>query len=133
MKKIFLFVLCGVAVMLASTSCRFARVDNPGDTVAAIEFDPTIGQKAHRSHTSQDSTAMQSAVDSTDIYFIGEGSSRQLLQLISYPSKRDTVTFSKARHIKVKGSADFGRVVRIGFYRLPSGDSIVKTVEEVKF
>ena len=76
---------------------------------------------------------MQSAVDSTDIYFIGEGSSRQLLQLISYPSKRDTITFSKARHIKVKGSADFGRVVRIGFYRLPSGDSIVKTVEEVKF
>ena len=52
---------------------------------------------------------------------------------LSYPSKRDTVTFSKARHIKVKGCADFGRVVRIGFYRLPSGDSIVKTVEEIKF
>ena len=43
MKKIFLFVLCVVAVMLTSTSCRFARVDNLGDTVAAIEFDPTIG------------------------------------------------------------------------------------------
>ena len=65
MKKIFLFVLCCVAAMSVSTSCRFAREDNPGDTVAANEFDPTIGQKAKSLHTSADTSAMNSTVDST--------------------------------------------------------------------
>ena len=131
MKKIFLFVLCSVAAMLVSTSCRFAREDNPGDTVAANEFDPTIGQKAKSLHASADTSAMNSTVDSTDIFFVGDGSTKQQLQLVSYPSKRDTAVFSKARHIKVQGNADFGHVVRVGFYRLSSGDSIVKTVEEI--
>ena len=122
MKKIFLFVLCSVAAMSVSTSCRFAREDNPGDTVAANQFDPTIAQKAKLLHAS---------TDSTDIFFVGDGSTKQQLQLVSYPSKRDTAVFSKARHIKVQGNADFGHVVRVGFYRLSSGDSIVKTVEEI--
>ena len=66
------------------------------------------------------------------IYYIGEGSGKAQLQLLSYPSRKDTTLYYKARHVRVKGSAQIGNVVRVGFFHLPSGDSIVNMVEQIK-
>lgn len=85
---------------------------------------------AKRKHAAAKAAAI--VKDSADIYYVGDGSNRQFLQLVSYPSKRDTLVYGKTRHVKVKGSADFGRVVRVRFYLLNGTDSLVSGVEEVK-
>jgi hypothetical protein len=131
MKKIFIFVISCIAAMTVSTSCKMAPSDNPGDTVAASVFEP-VDTSAHAVKSKNDTTNTKNMKDSTDIFFIGEGSTKHNLQLVSYPSKRDTAIYYKGRHLKVTGNADFGHVVRIGFYHLPSGDSIVTSVTEVK-
>ena len=110
--------------MFASTACRYAHEDKPGDTVAAINFDPSLAPKP-KQPTAPDTSKTQPTTDSTDIF-------RRTLQLLSYPSKRDTAIFRKAQHIRVSGSADYGRVVRVTFFCLPSGDSLVNTVTEVR-
>ena len=117
--------------MFASTACRYAHEDKPGDTVAAINFDPSLAPKP-KQPTASDTSKTQPTTDSTDIFIIGDGSTRRTLQLLSYPSKRDTAIFRKAQHIRVSGSADYGRVVRVTFFFLPSGDSLVNTVTEVR-
>ena len=131
MKKIFIFVILCIAAMTVSTSCKMAPSDNPGDTVAARVFEP-LDTSTHAAKSKNDTANIKNIKDSTDIFFVGEGSTKQNLQLVSYPSKRDTTTYYKAKHLKVTGNADFGHVVRIGFYHLPSGDSIVTSVTEVK-
>ena len=65
------------------------------------------------------------------IYYIGSGSTKDIIQLVSYPSRRDTMIYSKTRHVKVKGNADINHVVRVDYYLLNSKDSLVKYVEEV--
>ena len=91
-----------------------------------------VDTSSHVAKSKNNTANIKNIKDSTDIFFVGEGSTKQNLQLVSYPSKRDTTTYYKAKHLKVTGNADFGHVVRIGFYHLPSGDSIVTSVTEVK-
>ena len=131
MKKIFIFVISCIAAMTVSTSCKMAPSDNPGDTVAASVFEPA-DTSAHAAKSKNDTTNIKNIKDSIDIFFVGDGSTKHNLQLVSYPSKRDTATYYKGKHLKVTGNADFGHVVRIGFYHLPTGDSIVTSVTEVK-
>ncbi|WP_018462619.1 hypothetical protein [Segatella paludivivens] len=131
MKKIFIFVISCIAAMTVSTSCKMAPSDNPGDTVAASVFEP-VDTSVHAAKSKNDTTNIKNIKDSIDIFFVGDGSTKHNLQLVSYPSKRDTATYYKGKHLKVTGNADFGHVVRIGFYHLPTGDSIVTSVTEVK-
>ncbi len=56
-----------------------------------------------------------------------------MLQLVSYPSRRDTIFYSKTRHVKVKGSAAIGNVVRVGFYLFNGRDSLVNYVEQLPY
>jgi hypothetical protein len=131
MKKIFIFVISCIAAMTVSTSCKMAPSDNPGDTVAASVFEP-VDTSVHAAKSKNDTTNIKNIKDSINIFFVGDGSTKHNLQLVSYPSKRDTATYYKGKHLKVTGNADFGHVVRIGFYHLPTGDSIVTSVTEVK-
>ena len=131
MKKIFIFVISCIAAMTVSTSCKMAPSDNPGDTVAASVFEP-VDTTVHAAKSKNDTTNIKNIKYSIDIFFVGDGSTKHNLQLASYPSKRDTATYYKGKHLKVTGNADFGHVVRIGFHHLPTGDSIVTSVTEVK-
>ncbi len=97
-----------------------------GDTVDAKYFEPKVIKKKPVAQV--DSLAK----DSIDIFYIGDGSTKANLQLVSYPSRRDTFLYSKAKHIEVNGSADFGHVMRATFYQLKSGDSIVARLDEIK-
>lgn len=111
-------------------SCRMAPKDNPGDTVASAEFYPPDTTQINR-HRKSDSTAVAQRADSTDIFYVGEGSTRRELQLVSYPSRRDTVVRFKARHIRVEGRADVGSVVRITLWASHRGDTVVKEVKVI--
>lgn len=114
------------------TSCRFATSYKDGDTIAASEFEPADTSLASsRLSTDTLKRVAQVVVDSTDIFYVGTGSTKQFLQLVSYPSKRDTLVYGKTLHIKVKGSADFNNVVRVRFYLLNGKDSLVSAVEQV--
>ena len=99
-----------------------------GDTVAAQVFEPVVAAK--KKVVLRDSAATI-AHDSVDIFYVGDGSTKHLLQLVSYPSRRDTLLLGKAVHLRVRGNADFGHVIRLDFFHLPTGDSIVKTIDEI--
>ena len=111
-------------------SCRMAPKDNPGDTVASAEFYPPDTTQINR-HRRADSTVVTQRPDSTDLFYVGEGSTRRELQLVSYPSRRDTVVRYKARHIRVEGRADVGSVVRIKLWASHRGDTVVKEVKVI--
>ena len=111
-------------------SCRMAPKDNPGDTVASAEFYPPDTTQIN-CHRKSDSTAVAQRADSTDVFYVGEGSTRRELQLVSYPSRRDTVVRFKARHIRVEGRADVGSVVRITLWASHRGDTVVKEVKVI--
>ena len=130
MKKLFLFFFAIILASMVTMSCKFAKEDDPGDTVAASVFEPV--EPKNRIQRDSVHITLTEIHDSIGIYYIGDASSKTQLQLLSYPSRRDTVAYFKARHIKVKGSAQIGNIVRVGFYRLPSGDSIVNSVEQIK-
>jgi len=100
MKKIFIFVISCIAAMTVSTSCKMAPSDNPGDTVAASVFEP-IEAGSHVAKSKNDTTNIKNSKDSTDIFFVGEGSTKHNLQLVSYPSKKDTATYYKGKHLNV--------------------------------
>lgn len=108
---------------------RWLPVDNPGDTVAASVFAPPDTAAINRKARAE-AAKLARAKDSVDIFYIGSGSTKQRLQLVSYPSRRDTLEYGKARHIKRSGSTDVGSVVRVGFW-VSDGDSLVKSVEEL--
>lgn len=135
MRKI-LFLLPPIVLALVVgmlTSCRFATSHKDGDTIAASEFEPADTSLVSK-HQVKDTLnhVAQNIVDSTDIFYVGTGSTRQFLQLVSYPSKRDTLVYGKTLHIKVKGSADFNSIVRVKFYLLNGKDSLVSAVEQVE-
>ncbi|MCF2643933.1 MULTISPECIES: hypothetical protein [Prevotellaceae] len=124
-------VLALVVGML--TSCRFAASYNDGDTIAASEFEPADTSLVSKRQVKDTlNHVAQNIVDSTDIFYVGTGSTRHFLQLVSYPSKRDTLVYGKTLHIKVKGSADFNSIVRVKFYLLNGKDSLVSAVEQVE-
>lgn len=128
-------VLAVVAMAITALSlagCRFARSYDDSDTVAASEFEPEDTAAAHRRAAVAARRAMAApAADSVGIYYIGDGSTRRTLQLVSYPSHRDTVAYGKTRHVRVRGSADIGKVVRVGFSVTRGGDSLVSDVEQI--
>lgn len=101
------------------------------DTVAASEFYPIDTSAAHAKKMAK-IAAIKNGKDSVGIYYVGSNSTKDLIELVSYPSRRDTMMYSKTRHIKVKGNADINHVVRVDFYLLNGKDSLVKYVEEVE-
>lgn len=135
MKKILCFVAALAATTLittTSTSCKFAPDQHDGDTVAASEFYPEDTAAIHAKKKKAKMAAVKAGKDSVGIYYIGSGSTKDIIQLVSYPSRRDTMIFGKTRHVKVKGNADINHVVRVDYYLLNGKDSLVKYVEEVE-
>lgn len=133
MKKILYFVAALAAtatITTTSTSCKFAPDQHDGDTVAASEFYPIDTTAAHAKKMAK-IAAIRNGKDSVGIYYVGSNSTKDLIELVSYPSRRDTMMYSKTRHIKVKGNADINHVVRVDFYLHNGKDSLVKYVEEV--
>ena len=134
MKKILYFVAALAAtsfITTMGTSCKFAPDQHDGDTVTASEFYPEDTAAIHAKKTAK-LAATKAIKDSVGIYYIGSGSTKDIIQLISYPSRRDTMIFGKTRHVKVKGNADINHVVRVDYYLLNGKDSLVKYVEEVE-
>lgn len=134
MKKLLYFVTTIIATttITTTTSCKFAPSQNNGDTVAASVFYPEDTAAVHAKKKATDMAASKAIVDSVGIFYIGSGSTKERIQLVSYPSHRDTLEYGKTRHIKVKGNADINHVVRVDFYLLNGKDSLVKYVEEVQ-
>lgn len=133
MKKLLYLVAVIVAATTSistTTSCKFAPDQVDGDTVAASEFYPEDTSAAHAKKMAKKAAAQKAIVDSVGMYYVGSGSTKDQIQLVSYPSRRDTLLYSKTRHVKVKGSADIDHVVRVDFYLLNGKDSLVKYVEE---
>ena len=126
MKKIFIFAYICAAAIGVSTGCRFAHEEPLGDTVAASVFSPNDTKRQKTKKV----VAKVTVKDSTDIFYIGAGSDKHYLQLVSYPSRRDTFRYGKTAHINVEGCADTGRIVKAAYYILPSGDSLVSKVIE---
>lgn len=126
MKKIFIFAYICAAAIGVSTGCRFAHEEPLGDTVAASVFSPNDTKRQKTKKV----VAKVTVKDSTDIFYIGAGSDKHYLQLVSYPSRRDTFRYGKTAHINVEGCADTGRIVKVAYYILPSGDSLVSNVIE---
>lgn len=133
MKKLLLvlFLLAGIMVIGAMGSCRFAESYRDGDTVASSEFEPADTSAILRGKQDTVPDKSVQAADSVGVYYVGTGSTKQFLQLVSYPSRRDTLVYGKTRHVKVKGSADFNNLVRVRFYILNGKDSLVCAVEQV--
>lgn len=128
MKKLLLFFPIFLFILGFSSSCKFAPSQELDDTVAAEVFEPIDTAVLKQ----QQREKISKAKDSVDIFIIGEGSTRDKLQLISYPSHRDTMLLGKKRPVKVTGSAEYGRVVRIVFVLGKDSTKLVKQVEEIK-
>lgn len=116
-------------ILSLTVSCHFAPSQDYGDTVAANVFYPIETPVPQKKDTTQNTRKL--SADSLDIYYIGKASNREYLQLVSYPSRKDTAIYGKTRHIKIKGCADIGHVVKVQFYLLNGKDSLVKAIEEV--
>lgn len=139
MRKLLLFAIVLVAASVCSVSCRMAPNEQLGDTLAASVFEPEDTMKGREVvEVESDSAALEEAaralasiVDSTDIFVVGAETNRQWIQLLSYPSRRDTTLFGKGQHFKATGSTEPGTVVRVKFFALPSGTRIVTRTEQV--
>ena len=139
MKKLLFIFACIVAPLCVSTSCRMAPSDQLGDTLAASVFEPEDTTKSLQADVVEpDSAALEEAaralasiVDSTDMFVVGAETNRQQIQLLSYPSRRDTTLYGKGLHFKATGSTEPGTLVRVKFYALPSGTRIVTRTEQV--
>ena len=101
-------LLLPVTSALFAGSCRMVPKDNPGDTVASAEFYPPDTTQINR-HRRVDSTVVTQRPDSTDLFYVGEGSTRRELQLVSY----------------------VGSVVRITLWASHRGDTVVKEVKVI--
>ncbi len=133
MKKLLYLVaiLIATTTISTTTSCKFAPNQNDGDTVAASEFYPEDTSALHAKKVVKPDTVKKVFVDSVDMFYIGSGSTKTMLQLVSYPSRRDTFMYGKTLHIKIKGNANIDHVVRVQYYLLNGKDSLVKSVEEI--
>lgn len=128
MRKLLL-VACGYLVTLAvSVSCRMAPKNDYGDTVAAKVFEPIDSAKLKAA--AKDSSH-QAVVDSTDIFYIGNATTKSRVMLVSYPSRRDTAVYSKGRHIRMVGKVDVGTVARAKFWVSPAGDTLVTQLQSI--
>ena len=135
MKKILYIVAAIAATTLSTTtgtSCKFAPEQQDGDTVAASEFYPEDTSSAHAKKMAKKTAEQAAIVDSTDIFLVGSGSNKDMIQLVSYPSRRDTFIYTKTLHVRVKGNADYNHLVKVDYYLLNGKDSMVKYIEEVK-
>ncbi len=130
MRKILIIPLLLLAAQSVVVSCRMAPSQDNGDTVAAAEFYPP-DTAALRKAAHKDTTTM-AIVDSADIFVIGPASTRHEVQLLSYPSQHDSASYPKSRHIRVRGNADVGHVVRVIFTATPKGDTLVSRITELK-
>jgi hypothetical protein len=118
-----------VITAMASHSCRMAPPTNLGDTVEAKYFEPYDSINHDTTSAKKQQAIIQ---DSLDIYVIGPGSTATHVQLLSYPSCRDTMIYTKGKHIKVTGNADFYHVVRAKFRISEVGDTLVTHLQELK-
>ncbi len=128
MRKILYLMFLAMAVQLFPTACKMAPSNDPGDTVASSVFAPLDTAAINRRARAK-AAKLANAKDSVGIFYIGSGSTKQRLQLVSYPSRRDTLEYGKARHLKRSGNTDVGSVVRVAFW-VSKGDSLVKSVEQ---
>ena len=97
MKKILYFVAALAAasfITTMGTSCKFAPDQHDGDTVAASEFYPIDTSAAHAKKMAK-IAAIKNGKDSVGIYYVGSNSTKDLIELVSYPSRRDTMMYSK--------------------------------------
>ena len=135
MKKI-LYIVAAIAattlITTTGTSCKFAPEQQDGDTVAASEFYPEDTSSAHAKKMAKKAAEIAAIVDSTDLFLVGSGSNKDMIQLVSYPSRRDTFIYTKTLHVRVKGNADYNHLVKVDYYLLNGKDSMVKYIEEVK-
>lgn len=127
MKRLFFSILSFVLITFCISGCKMAPSNNNGDTVAASVFTPVDTARFHKLAVKEH----KAIKDSTDIFIVGNASDRHNLQLITYPTQRDTLTFARAHHIKVRGNADFGHIVRIKFY-INGTDTLISNVDEIK-
>lgn len=125
MRKIVYLLMPFIALSLMTTSCRMAPKEELGDTVAAKVFEPIDTAALHRKQAAK----MKNIKDSTDIFYVGPATDHKSLQLISYPSRRDTLLMGRARHIKRTGSTDIGHIVRIELWT-KGKDTLVSKIEE---
>lgn len=122
--------LAGLMLLaMLPTGCRMAPNDQPGDTVAASAFAPVDTAALNRK--ARLAQRQKPVKDSLDIFYVGEGSTKGELQLISYPSRRDTIAYGKTRHVKRSGNTDFGHIVRVKLWISDRGDTLVQRVEEL--
>lgn len=128
MRKLIYLPLLLIAMQVVVASCRMAPSQDNGDTVAAKDFYPP-DTAALQKAAAKDSARTK---DSTDIFIIGPASTRHEVQLLSYPSRRDSALYAKSRHIHVRGNADVGHVVRAVFFATPKGDTLVTRITELK-
>lgn len=138
MRKLLFFAIAVIFASMVSVSCRMAPNEQLGDTLAASVFEPEDTTTAVVAVAEPDSAALEevaqalaSIVDSTDVFVVGAETNRQWIQLLSYPSRRDTTLYGKGQHFKATGSTEPGTVVRVKFYALPSGTRIVTRTEQV--
>ena len=139
MRKLLLFAIVLIMACVCSVSCRMAPNEQLRDTLAASVFEPEDTTKGVEvAEVEPDSAALEEAaralasiVDSADIFVVGAETNRQWIQLLSYPSRRDTTLYGKGQHFKATGSTEPGTVVRVKFYALPSGTRIVTRSEQV--
>ncbi len=125
MRKILYLCMPVFAFSLMTTSCRMAPKEELGDTVAAKVFEPIDTAALHRKQAAK----MKNIKDSADIFYVGPATDQKSLQLISYPSRRDTLTMGRTRHIKRSGSTDIGNIVRIALWTKDK-DTLVSRIEE---
>ncbi len=130
MRKLLILPLLIIAMQSIVVSCRMAPTQDYGDTVAAAEFYPP--DTAALRKAARKDTAAVAVADSTDIFIIGPASTRHEVQLLSYPSRRDSACYPKSRRIRVRGNADVGHVVRAVFFATPKGDTLVTRITELK-
>ena len=131
MKKILYFVAVLTAtafITTTNTSCKYAPDLHDGDTVAASEFYPEDTTAAHAKKMAK-IAAIKASKDSVGIYYVGSGSTKDQIQLVSYPSRRDTMIFGTPRHVKEKANADINHVIRVDYYLLNGKESLL-TYEE---
>ena len=125
MRKIVYLFIPFIVLSLMTTSCRMAPKEELGDTVAAKVFEPIDTAALHRKRAAE----MKNIKDSADIFYVGPATDQKSLQLISYPSRHDTLTRGCTRHIKRLGSTDVGHIVRIELWT-KGKDKLVSKIEE---
>lgn len=125
MRKTVYLIIPLFALPLMTVSCRMAPKEELGDTVAAKVFEPIDTAALHR----KQATEMKNIKDSADIFYVGPATDQKSLQLISYPSRRDTISIGRTRHIKRSGTTDQGHVVRIALWTKEK-DTLVSKIEE---